>query len=65
MLVEQLAAVASVSRYHGVTPPSVAAIGIASGYFTPAALSLSAAWPSSVNVAGNSLMPALANSFLL
>ncbi len=48
-----------------MTPPSVAAIGIESGYWTPAALSLSAAFPSSASVRGNVVMPALAKSFLL
>ena len=48
-----------------MTPPSVAAIGIENGYLTPEALSFSAALPSSVNVRGNVVMPALANIVLL
>ena len=56
---------ARVSRYHGVTPPSVAPIGIASGYWTPDALSFCTSVASSLKVAGNEVMPALANIFLL
>src|ERR687887_2685125 len=56
---------ARVSRYHGVTPPSVAAIGIAIGYWTPAALSFSASWPSSARVFGNAVIPAFWKSFVL
>ena len=48
-----------------MTPPSVAAIGIASGYWTPDALSFWTSVASSSNVAGNEVMPALANIFLL
>ena len=48
-----------------MTPPSVAAIGIDSGYWTPDCLSLATSWPSSSRVAGNSVIPALSNIFLL
>jgi hypothetical protein len=54
-----------VSRYHGVTPPSVAAIGIESGYWTPAALSFWTSAASSSKVCGNSVIPAFANIFVL
>ena len=65
VLVEQLAAIASVSRYHGVTPPSVAAIGIESGYLHAGGLELVGRLAELVNVARELLMPALANIFLL
>ena len=48
-----------------MTPPSVAPIGIASGYCTPDAFSFWTSVANSSNVAGNELMPALANIFLL
>ena len=46
-------------------PPSVAAIGICSGYLTPDACSFWTSVASSSNVAGNDVMPALANICLL
>ena len=57
--------IASVNRYQGVTPPSVAAIGIASGYWTPELFSFWTSAARSSKVAGNVVIPALANIFLL
>ena len=48
-----------------MTPPSVAPIGIASGYWTPDAFSFCTSVASSSNVVGNDEMPAFANIFLL
>ena len=48
-----------------MTPPSVAAMGIESGYWTPDALSFATSWPSSSKVCGNSVIPAFSNIFVL
>jgi hypothetical protein len=56
---------ARVSRYQGVTPPSVAAMGMASGYCTPAPLSFCAVWPRPASVVGKLVTPALCSIFAL
>ena len=57
--------IASVSRYQGVTPPSVAAIGIDSGYWTPESFSFWTSVASSSKVAGNVSSPGLGEHLLV